>query len=55
MMMVETQTMKLITIYLPKGWIPLIDENKGDVARAVWIRAAIRDRMVDEGILGTLE
>ena len=48
--MVETEACKLLTIYIPKPWIPLIDKHKDDVSQAEWIRVAIRDRMVDEGI-----
>jgi len=40
--------MKLITLNLPEEWIKRIDETRGDVSRAAWIREAIRDALIAE-------
>lgn len=41
---------KQIGVYIPKSWIPLIDEVKGDINMSEWIRLLIRDALRSKGV-----
>lgn len=42
--------MKNVALLVPETWLPLLEKAKGEQNRNAWLRAVIRDHLIDTGV-----